>query len=128
MYIDKNSLIIDNVNMSDYVTQVEYGYNKVWGGDTGRNMAGSMSGTLLGIIVKLKLTFKPTTQAELEALVPILDSAFQSTTYYDPLKKASVTMNTYTGDWSTLNKNTFSNIARANGSFTISVIATDVRE
>ena len=30
MFIDKNSLIINNVNMGTYVTQVETGYNKLW--------------------------------------------------------------------------------------------------
>ena len=124
MYIDGNSLIIDSINMGDYVTQVEYQRSKIWAEDTGRNMKGVMSGTLLGIIVKLKLTFKPTTQAELEILAPILDKAFQSTTYYDPIDKANKTITTYTGDWSTLNRNIFSNVARANDSFTISVIAT----
>lgn len=123
MYIDGNSLIVDSLNLGDYITQVEFGYNKAWADDTGRNLGAVMTGTLIGIIVKLKVTFKPTTQTELETLAPILDKAFQSTTYYDPKLKRANTMTTYTGDWATLNKNTFSNVARANESFTISFIA-----
>lgn len=123
MFLNKDSLFINNVNMGQYLVQVEYGYNKAWGKDTGRNMLAETSGTFLGIIVKLKLTFGKLTQAELELLAPILDSPWQQTTYYDPVKKEMTTMDTYTGDWATLNKSTFVNRARANESFDISVIA-----
>ena len=123
MFINKNSLSIDGVNIGNYLLEVEYGYNKLWSNDSGRNLAGTQTGTLIGIFPKLKLTFVPLTQAELEILAPILDKATQSTTYYDPVKKALTTMSTYTGDWSTTNRNTFTNVARANESFSISVIA-----
>ena len=128
MLINKQSLKINNINMADYITEVEFGYNKAWASDSGRNMKASMSGTFLGVVVKLKLTFKPLTQTELETLAPILDSAWQSTTYYDPVLRRLNTITTYTGDWATRNKNTFTNVARANESFPISVIATDPRE
>lgn len=123
MYIDKNSLIIDNVNMGQYLTEVEYGYNKLWSQDSGRNLAGTQTGTLIGIFPKLRLTFRELTQTELETLTSILDSATQSVTYYDPYKRALTTMSTYTGDWATTNKNTFSNVANANESFQVSFIA-----
>lgn len=127
MYINENSLIINNVNMAPYIESVEFGYNKMWS-DAGRNMKAKMTGTFLGIVVKLRLNFKPTTQAELEILAPILDSSSQTTSYYDPLLKTQNSISTYTGDWSTLNKNVFSNVARANGKFSISVIAIEPRE
>ncbi len=123
MYLNKNSLSIDGVNMGNYLLEVEYGYNKLWSNDSGRNLAGTQTGTLIGIFPKLKLTFVPLTQAELETIAPILDKATQNTTYYDPVKRAMTTMSTYTGDWSTTNRNTFTNVARANESFSISVIA-----
>ena len=124
MYIDENSLIINGLNMGDYVTQVEYGRNKVWGSDTGRNLKAIFSGTFLGVVPKMKLSFKPTTQAELELLAPILDKPLQSTQYYDPILKRMNTIETYSGDWATLNRNTFSNVARANEAFNISFIGT----
>lgn len=123
MYIDKNSLIINGVNMGQYLTEVEYGYNKLWSSDSGRNLAGTQSGTLIGIFPKLRLNFRSLSRNELEYLVPILDSATQNVTYYDPYKKAMTTMSTYTGDWATTNKNTFSNVAYANDEFQISFIA-----
>ena len=39
MYINKDSLIIDGINMGKYITEVEYGYNKLWASDSGRNLA-----------------------------------------------------------------------------------------
>lgn len=123
MYINKDSLIIDGINMGQYVTEVKYGYNKLWGNDSGRNLAGDQSGTLLGIFPKLELSFRKLSQSELELLAPILDKATQNVTYYDPVLKRNYTMSTYTGDWSTTNRNTFSNVAKANESFNISFIA-----
>lgn len=133
MFIDKDSVKIKTSGMNDYLSlgpyllQVEYGYNKVWGPDVGRNLKFKMSGTFGGIVPKLRLTFGKLTQQELELLAPILDSPWQQTTYYDPVKHTR-TMETYTGDWATLNKSTFVNRARANESFDISVIAVEPRE
>ena len=130
MFVNKNSLKIRKygtgsyVNLGNYITQVEYGYNKLWGKDTGRNLKGRTTGTLLGIVVKLKLSFAPLTKSELELLSPILNSAYQNTQYYDPDLQQMTTIQTYTGDWATLNKNSFENVAKVNEAFDISVIAT----
>ena len=123
MYVNKNSLIIDGINMGQYITEVEYGYNKLWASDSGRNLAGVQSGTLIGIFPKLKLNFIKLTQKELETIAPMLDRATQNVTYYDPVLKKMTTMSTYTGDWATLNRNCFTDVARANESFSISFIA-----
>ena len=123
MYINKDSLIIDGVNFGEYITEAQYGYNKLWAEDSGRNLAGTQSGTLIGIFPKIQVSFKKLTREELETIAPILDKASQSVEYYDPVKKAMTTMSTYTGDWATLNRNIFSNVARANESFSISFIS-----
>ena len=123
MFIDKNSLKVNGISIGQYITEVEYGYNKLWASDSGRNLAGTQSGTLIGIFPKLKVNFRKLTRAELELIAPILDSATQSVTYYDPVLKRNYTMSTYTGDWATLNRNTFENVAKANESFSISFIS-----
>lgn len=38
MFVDKDSLIIDGVNVGQYITEVEYGYNKLWANDAGRSL------------------------------------------------------------------------------------------
>ena len=108
MFVNKNSIIINNVNMGNYLVEAKYGYNKLWSSDSGRNLAGTQSGTLIGIFPKIVLQFKPLTKSELETIVPILDSPRQTVSYYDPNKKAQTTMTTYTGDYEVVNKNIIS--------------------
>ena len=52
MYVDKNSIKINNVNMGDYLIQADFEYNKLWSSDSGRNLAGTQKGTLRGIFPK----------------------------------------------------------------------------
>lgn len=108
MFVNKNSIIINNVNMGNYLVEAKYGYNKLWSSDSGRNLAGTQSGTLIGIFPKITLQFRPLTKSELETIVPILDSPRQTVSYYDPNKKAQITMTTYTGDYEIVNKNIIS--------------------
>ena len=126
MFIDKNSIVINNINMGQYLVQATYGYNKLWSSDSGRNLAGTQTGTLIGVFPKLVLQFRKLTKAELEVVIPILDSPNQSTTYYDPNKKANTTMTTYTGDYEIVNKYII-NGNRKNEPFSCSFIAVSKR-
>lgn len=122
MFIDANSITINGVSMGQYLVEAKYSYNKLWSSDSGRNLAGTQSGTLVGIFPKLMLTFRKLTKSELEIIVPILDSASQSVTYYDPKKQANVTMTTYTGDYEVANKRIINGNSKNEG-FTCSFIA-----
>ena len=125
MFIDKNSLIVNNINLGNYIVEARYGYNKLWSSDSGRNLAGVQSGTLIGIFPKIVVQFRKLTQTELETLTPILDSARQTVQYYDPNKKAMTTMTTYTGDYEVINKGIIGHIK--NEGFQISFISTKRR-
>ena len=122
MFIDKNSIIINGVSMGQYIVEARYGFNKLFSSDSGRSLSGAMSGTLLGIFPKIILQFGKLTKAQLEVITPILDSASQTVTYYDPTKKANVTMTTYTGDYEITNKQIISGNAKNEG-FSCSFIA-----
>ena len=126
MFIDKNSIIIDGVNMGQYITEAKYSYNKLWASDSGRNLSGTMIASLVGVFPKLVLEFRKLTKSELEVIIPILDRPFQNTTYYDPNKKANVTMRTYTGDYEVSNKSIISGNTK-NESFNCSFIAVSKR-
>ena len=126
MFINTNSIIINGVSMGQYLVEAKYGYNKLWSSDSGRNLAGTQSGTLIGIFPKIILQFRKLTKSELEIIVPILDSARQSVTYYDPNKKTNITMTTYTGDYEIINKNII-NGDRKNEGFSCSFIAISKR-
>lgn len=125
MFIDKNSLIVNGINLGRYIVQATYSYNKLWSSDSGRNLAGEQSGTLVGIFPKIVVQFRKLTQIELETLAPVLDSARQTLQYYDPNKKATTTMTTYTGDYEIVNKGIVGHVK--NEGFQISFIATKRR-
>ena len=126
MFIDRNSITINGINMGQYIVQAQYSYNKLWSSDSGRNLAGVQSGTLIGIFPKIILQFRKLTKDELEVIVPILDSARQNFTYYDPNKKEIITIETYTGDYEIVNKYIIGT-NRKNEGFTCSFIATSKR-
>lgn len=125
MFIDKNSLIVNNINLGNYIVEARYGYNKLWSNDSGRNLAGVQSGTLIGIFPKIVVQFRKLTQTELETLSLVLDSARQTVQYYDPSKKAMTTMTTYTGDYEIVNKGIVGHVK--NEGFQISFISTKRR-
>ena len=122
MFIDKDSLIINGVSLGKYIVQVEYQYPKLWGEDTGRNLAGTFTGTLLGVFPKIIVQFRKLTKEELEIIVPILDSQSQIVQYYDPFKQENIEIKTYTGDWSIVNKGIVGS-DRKNEGFSISFIS-----
>lgn len=126
MFVNKNSIVINGFNMGNYLVEAKFQYNKLWASDSGRNLAGVMSGTLVGIFPKLILSFRKLTKSELEAIAPILDSTTQTVSYYDANKKAQTTMTTYTGDWETVNKHIISGNSKNEG-FDISFIAVSKR-
>lgn len=122
MFIDKDSVMINNISIGQYIVEAKFSYPKLWASDSGRNLAGKMTGTLIGVFPKLILQFRPLTKEELNIIAPILDSARQTVTYYDPSKNANVTMTTYTGDWELTNVN-----LNENKGFSCSFIATEKR-
>lgn len=132
MFIDKNSLQVKKsggsyINLGDYITEATYSYNKVWADDSGRNLSGSMSGTLIGIFPKVRVHFKKLTPTQLKIITPILDSSRQTLKYFDPTKNDYQEITTYTGDYEINNKNILYNDNRKNEGFEISFIAINKR-
>ncbi len=99
MLIDKNSLIIDGIKMAQYLTKVKFGYHKIWSSDTGRNMAGTNSGTLVGIFPKITMTFRRLNDEEIGIVLSLFNKAENKVTFYNPdLKKAIYNMSCYSND------------------------------
>jgi len=126
MFINADSIIINGVSMGQYIVEAKYSYNKLWGEDSGRNLNGDMVASLIGNFVKIIVQFKPLNQSEMEIITPILDSARQTVTYYDPTKKTNVTMQTYTGDYEFINKHIINGMFKNEG-FQVSFISTKKR-
>lgn len=121
MFIDKDSIqvktpsMVNYISLGQYLVEAKYGFNKLWSSDSGRNLAGVQSGTLVGIFPKITCEFGRLTQAQLEVLTPILDSPRQSLKYYDPTTKTTETLTTYTGDYEITNKHIISGNATNEG-------------
>lgn len=99
MLLDKDSLIIDGVKMAQYLTKVKFGYHKIWSSDTGRNLAGTNSGTLLGIFPKITMTFRKLNDEEVGVILSLFNKAENKVTFYNPdLKKKVTNMSCYSND------------------------------
>lgn len=122
MFLNKDSIYMDNISMGQYLTQVKYGYHKLWSSDSGRTLSGKQSGTLIGIFPKITMTFRRLTQEELAYLAPHFDNARQTIKYTDPNKNTQVSIETYTGDWEI----TYKYMKRGQG-FDLSFISIDRR-
>lgn len=125
MFIENSLQVTANgttVNLGDYIVSVKYQYPKLWSEDSGRNLKGTMTGTLRGIFPKIIVNFRRLSRNELETLAPILDSATQSVRYYDPYIRQYRVMSTYTGDWETENR-----YFEENQPFSISFISREAR-
>jgi hypothetical protein len=99
MLIDKDSLIIDDVKMAQYITKAKFGYHKIWGKDTGRALSGDNSGTLKGIYPKITMTFRKLNEEETGLILSLFNKAENKVTFYNPdLKKKIVNMSCYSND------------------------------
>lgn len=123
MFLDKDSIYMDDISMGKYLTQVKFGYNKLWSSDSGRTLSGKMTGTLIGIFPKIIMSFRSLTTEELTYLAPHFDNARQTIKYPDPNKNKQVTMETYTGDWEIAYKN-----MKKGQAFDLSFISVDRRK
>ena len=124
MFINKDSITVNGISMGQYLLSAKYEHPKLWASDTGRNLAGKMTGTLVGIFPKITLTFRKLTVTEMNIIAPILDSGTQTLTYYDPATNQYETLSTYTGDWSYENKKV---VSKNDGSFDCAFISREKR-
>ena len=102
MFLDKDSLYMDGISMGQFITQVKFGYHKLWSSDSGRALSGKQSGTLIGIFPKFTLSFRSLTESELKFIYHYPDIAARVMTvspFYEPsgelqkrLDKGSIAM------------------------------------
>ena len=99
MFIDNDSVKIDNIAMAPYLSNVKFGYHKIWSPDSGRNMAYEQKGSLGGIFPKLTLNFNPLDPNEMHLISSLLNKAEVILKYYDPEYETIVTLSCYSSDW-----------------------------
>lgn len=100
MFISTDSLVINGLNMGQYITSAIYGFNDVWGEDTGFNtMSGKFIGTFKGTYPKITLKFaKSLKPSQITTLTnTIFRTTTQTITYDDP-SGTRKTIQTHKGD------------------------------
>ena len=81
------------------IISYKLGRKKLWSSDTGRNMAGSMKGTLVGNFPKIMLEIEPLDAEEMRELELIFDSASFSVEYYNNKYGCTCTSEFYANDY-----------------------------
>lgn len=102
MFIDKESLLINGLNMGKYITEATYGYYDTWSSDTGFNtLSGNFSGTFKGTHPKISVKFAKSLSIEdlKELNTKIFRTVYQTITFYD-LDGKKKTITTHKGDLS----------------------------
>ena len=87
MFINKDSLVINDLNMGDYITEATYGFYDTWSSDTGFNtMSGNFVGTFKGTYPKISVKFAKSLSIEQlkELTTKIFRTTTQTITYDDP--------------------------------------------
>ena len=98
MFIDKDSIIINEISMGQYLTNAKYGFYDTWGSDTGYSLANTFSGTFKGTFPKLMLSFAPLKPEQITYLTThIFRTVIQTISYDDP-DGTRKTIRTHKGD------------------------------
>lgn len=80
------------------MTECTIGYYKLWSSDSGRNLAGTNSGTLLGIFPKVQLTFRSLKDSELALILQLVNKSNMTLSYWDTELQRTVSLSCYAGD------------------------------
>lgn len=73
--------------------------NKLWS-NAGRNLAGGLRATFVGVFIKIKLQFTNLTQANISTVTALLDLPSFSVTFWDPKTQTYQTGVYYSSDYS----------------------------
>lgn len=99
MLIEIDDLYIDGVCMAPFLIKAKFGYHKIWSSKSGRNMAGTNSGTLVGIFPKITMTFRRLDKDGVKKMLQLFNKAENLVTFYNPdLEKKIINMSCYSND------------------------------
>lgn len=73
-------------------------YDKLWGSDSGRNLAGDMKATLVGIFPKICLKIGATTEDDMSWFLSKANKAFITVEWYDAEIKGTRTAQCYSNN------------------------------
>lgn len=100
MFDVTDSLVINGINMKNYIIEATFGYYDTWGEDSGYTLANEFVGTFKGTIPKFTVKFaKSLTKTQITYLTNnIFRNPYQTITYKDA-SGTSKTVYTHKGDF-----------------------------
>lgn len=100
MFINKDSLIINDISIGKYITEATYGYYDTWSNDTGYNtLSGNFQGTFKGTYPKISIRFaKGISIEDLKMLTSKIFRTITQTITYDDPDGTRKTIKTHKGD------------------------------
>ena len=101
MFDVTNSLVINGINMKDYITEATFGYYDTWGEDSGYTLSNVFVGTFKGTIPKFTVKYaKGLTSQQITYLTnQIFRKPYQTISYKDA-DGTIKTLQTHKGDLS----------------------------
>ena len=99
MFDVTDGLVINDINMKDYITEATFGFYDTWGEDSGYTLSNVFVGTFKGTIPKFTIKFaKGLTSQQIYILTNyIFRKPYQTITYKDP-DGSYKTLQTHKGD------------------------------
>lgn len=99
MFINKDSLIINNISIGRYALSVVYGFYDTWGEDTGFNtLSGKFVGTFKGTYPKITINFGKLSPQDINMLTNNIFRTQEQTITYDDPDGTRKTITTHKGD------------------------------
>lgn len=100
MYISKDSLIINNINVGKYITEATFGFYDTWSSDTGFNtLSGNFVGTFKGTYPKITIKFaKSLSIDDFKILTTSIFRTTSQTIIYDDPDGTRKTITAHKGD------------------------------
>lgn len=124
MFINKDSLVINDISIGKYITSAKYGFYDTWSSDAGFNtLSGKFVGTFKGTYPKITITFGRLKPEDITMLTNTIFRTSIQTIIYDDPDGTRKTIKTHKGD---LELN-FTGINKSNG-FNYSFVGNEALE
>lgn len=99
MYLNKDSFIVNNINLGRYITDLEISYNDTWAEDSGYSLSNVFTGTFKGTIPKFTVKFAKTlSTSDINYLTNNIFRKPIQTVRYDDADGRTKTIDTHKGD------------------------------
>jgi hypothetical protein len=99
MFIDKDSIVVNDISLGQYITEATFGFYDTWSSDTGYTLSNKFTGTFKGTFPKITVKFaKGLSQETITTLTNSIFRTITQTITYDDPSGVRKTISTHKGD------------------------------